>query len=130
VVFLTSSLTKQSRQGKPLVEYYFASFPDNKQLCQVETLRQYQLATMPLLKGHIQLFLATVKPHNPVTSCTITRWLKEILKMSGIDVTLFTAHSTRGASSSAAADSGITTTDILKAADWSRVCVQEVLLLP
>ena len=39
--------------------------------------------------------------------------------MSGIDVTLFTAHSTRGASSSAAADSGVTTTDILKAADWS-----------
>ena len=39
--------------------------------------------------------------------------------MSGIDITLFTAHYTRGASSSAAADSGITTTDILKAADWS-----------
>jgi len=38
--------------------------------------------------------------------------------MSGIEVTLFTAHSTRGASSSAA-DSGITTTDILKAVDWS-----------
>ena len=31
----------------------------------------------------------------------------------------FTAHSTSGASSSAAADSGITVGDILKAADWS-----------
>ena len=39
--------------------------------------------------------------------------------MSGIDIGIFTAHSTRGASSSAAADSGITTSDILKAADWS-----------
>jgi len=37
--------------------------------------------------------------------------------MSGIDVTTFTAHSTRGASSSAAADSGITAGDILKTAD-------------
>ena len=119
VVFLPSSLAKQSRQGKPLVEYYFASFPDNKQLCPVETLRQYQLATMPLRKGHTQLFLATINPHNLVTSCTIAQWLKEVLEMSGIDVTLFTAHSTRGASSSAAAVSGITTTDILKAADWS-----------
>jgi len=39
--------------------------------------------------------------------------------MSGIDVTTFPAHSTRGASSSAAADYGITIGDILKAADWS-----------
>jgi len=39
--------------------------------------------------------------------------------MPGIDVTTFTAHSTRGASSSAAADSWITTGDILKTADWN-----------
>ena len=32
--------------------------------------------------------------------------------MSGIDVTTFTAHATRGVSSSAAADSGITTGDM------------------
>ena len=32
---------------------------------------------------------------------------------------MFTAHSTRGASSSAAADTGITASDILKAADWN-----------
>ena len=76
------------RQGKPLVEYYFASFPDNKQLCRVDTLQQYQLAIMPLRRGYTQLFLDTVKPHNLVTSCTITWWLKVVLKMSGIDVTL------------------------------------------
>ena len=54
-----------------------------------------------------------------MTSCTTAWWLKEILKMSGIDVTLFTAHSTRGASSSAAADSG-----------KHKACAQEVLLSP
>ena len=39
--------------------------------------------------------------------------------MSGIDISTFTAHSTRGASTLATADSGITTSDILKAVDWS-----------
>ena len=39
--------------------------------------------------------------------------------MAGIDISIFTAHSTRSASASAAADSGITSSDILKAADWS-----------
>lgn len=85
----------------------------------VETLRQYIQVTAPVRKENSQLFLGTVKPHKPVAPCTIARWLKEVLKMSGIDVSVFTAHSTRGASSSAAADSGITTGDILKTADWS-----------
>ena len=38
---------------------------------------------------------------------------------SGIDASMFAAHSVRGAPSSAAAMAGITTNDILKAADWS-----------
>ena len=42
-----------------------------------------------------------------------------MLKLSGINVGIFTAHSTRSASVSAAADSGMTVNDILKAADWS-----------
>ena len=45
--------------------------------------------------------------------------------MSSIDVNLFMVQSSRGASSSAA-DTGITTTDILKAGNWS---TEEVLLL-
>ena len=75
--------------------------------------------TKTLSKDSSHLFVAIVKPHKPIAPCTITHWLKEILKMSGIDISTFTAHSTRGASTSAAADSGITTSDILKAADWS-----------
>ena len=39
VVFVPSVLAKQSRQGKPLTEYFFANFTDNKELCPVETLR-------------------------------------------------------------------------------------------
>ena len=119
VSFLPSNLAKQSRQGKPLADIFFATFPGNKELCPVETLRHYQTVTSPLRKESTQLFVATVKPHKPVASCTIARWLKEVLKLSGIDVNIFTAHSTRSASVSAAADSGVTTNDILKAADWS-----------
>ena len=37
---------------------------------------------------------------------------------AGIDTSIFKAHSTRGAAASAAAAAGITTADILKAADW------------
>ena len=54
-----------------------------------------------------------------MSSSTIVRWLKTVLKLAGIDVSIFGAHSVRGASSSTAMNMGITTNDILKAADWS-----------
>ena len=117
---MPSNLAKQSRQGKPLVEFFFPSFSHDESLCPVQTLWQYELVTSPFRLGDQQeLFLAIVKPHKLVSYCTIARWLKCVLKDAGIDVKMFTAHSVRGASSSAAAMAGVTTNDILKAADWS-----------
>ncbi len=65
------------------------------------------------------LILSFIKPHKAVTSSTIARWIKSLLEAVGVDTSIFNAHSVRGASSSRAADMGITTNDILKAADWS-----------
>ena len=42
-----------------------------------------------------------------------------MLEEPGIDTNLFKGHSVRSASTSAAANQGVTTEDILKAADWS-----------
>ncbi len=63
--------------------------------------------------------MAIIKPHRAVTSSTIARWLKAVIGASGVDTSIFNAHSVRGASSSKAENMGITTNDILKAADWS-----------
>ena len=118
VVFLPAALAKQSGQGKPLKEFFFPSFPHNSELCPVETLRRYEAVTLPLRPHNTnRLFIALVKPHKSVTSATIARWLREVLRLSGIDVSIFSGHSVRGASTSAAAGVGITTNDILKAAD-------------
>ena len=66
-----------------------------------------------------QLFISFIKPHNPVTSSTIARWLKQVMELAGIDTNIFKAHSVRSASTSAAAMQGVTTEDILNAADSS-----------
>ena len=39
--FLPAALAKQSWQGKDLTEYFFPSFPHNRELCPVATLRRY-----------------------------------------------------------------------------------------
>ena len=67
----------------------------------------------------MRLFVALVKPHNPVSSSTIARWPKGMLQQAGIDVSIFGAHSARGVPSSSAATAGVTTSDILQASDWS-----------
>ena len=66
-----------------------------------------------------RLFISFVKPHKAVTSSSITRWLRTVLEEAGIDSSIFGAHSTCGASTSAAARGGVTLEDILKAANWS-----------
>ena len=87
------------------------------------TLRVYEQKTESFRsqenEGGTRLFLAVVRPHKPVSSSTLARWLKSMLEKAGIDTGIFKAHSVRGAATSAAAGAGVTTADILKAANWS-----------
>ena len=45
VVFYPRTLAKQSRQGKPVTEFFFPSFMDDIHLCPVTTLRVYEERT-------------------------------------------------------------------------------------
>ena len=119
LTFLPTSLAKQSRQGKTIKEFFFPSFPGNKNICPVKAVQAYESRTSTLRESATRLFLSFIRPHKPVTSSTIARWLKSLLEIAGVDTTIFTAHSVRGASTSKAANMGVTTMDILKAADWS-----------
>jgi hypothetical protein len=65
-----------------------------------------------------RLFLALKKPHKPVTSATLSRWLKEIIALAGIE-DIFKGHSVRGASTSAARRAGMGIGTILSMADWT-----------
>ena len=78
-------------------------------------------------RGKTRLFLTVVKPHKPVCSSTLARWLKFLLEQVVIDTGIFKAHSVRGAP--AAANAGVTTADILKAADWSHRCLRILSML-
>ena len=90
---------------------FISSFPSWLNLCPVQTLRIYEQRTHALRSCDTLL----VKPHKPVTSSTIARWLRTVLEKSGIDISIFKAHSVLGAAATAASMGGIT----IKAADWS-----------
>ena len=67
-----------------------------------------------------QLFISYCS-YNAVTTSTVARWLKNVLSMSGIDISVFKAHSFRGAAASAAFNKGCSVQMILKTGDWSSV---------
>ena len=54
-----------------------------------------------------------------MTKFSLTRWLKTVLSLSGIDTKVFSAHSYRGASLSSAYNNGVSLDAILKAGDWT-----------
>ena len=54
-----------------------------------------------------------------MSSRTIARWLKCFMAEVGIDISIFKAHSIRGALHSTAAGVEVTTKDILDVTDWS-----------
>ena len=123
VLFKIPGLTKCAGPKRPLQKLFLAGFAPDRRLCFVKYLKHYEKVTKKLQQKAENtpnlLFISYVKPHKPVTSATIARWVKTVLSLAGID-SVFTAHSTRGASTSAAARAGAALSNIMEAADWSR----------
>ena len=65
-----------------------------------------------------ELFLSH-KTGRPVTKATISRWIKEVMSLAGVDTSVFSPGSTRGASVSTLARRGASIEQILGAGDWS-----------
>ena len=124
VSFTIPQLTKTSNPKKPSLKLFFPAFPQDRRLCPVTYLKHYEGLTKefrPEMSGNkpIPLFLSILSPHKPITSSTLSRWIKCILKDSGIDTSTFKGHSTRSAATSAARNKSVSVMDIMKVADWS-----------
>ena len=122
--FTPLGLTKQSRAGNPTKEIFFHRFTEDESICPVSTALSYIQRTESLRlqatkSKQGKFFISWIKPHYSVTSASIARWLKTVLGQAGIDTSIFKAHSTRGASVSAAKNMGVTTKEILDTANWS-----------
>ena len=71
------------------------------------------------LRKSKKLLISYVKPHKEVSKDTVSRWIKDVLKSSGIDINTFTSHSCRSAASSKARIVGIHMSKILSNAGWA-----------
>ena len=107
--------TKAETHMKPLGTDVF----QNRRLRIVTHFWQYSKVIQDLRKGK-QLFISFVKPHKEVSRDTISRWIKTVLSLAGVAVSLFSAYSARATSMSAASSRNVPTDCPMKTAGWSR----------
>ena len=114
-------LHKSWRKGKAPPKLYFYNYKKDQKLCLVSVLNEYLKHTEAWRTNgdKFQFLLSYIKPHVEVHSSADSRWIKEILKETGVDVDVFKGHSTRSAPTSKACLSGISMDDILSQGSWS-----------
>ena len=125
--FVVFDRLKTSRRGRPARVVKCVSW-DAAELDVALYVQKYMDRTVVLrlrayrkgLGKPTQLFLS-YKSGLPVAKATISRWLKVVLSMSGIDSSVFAPGSTRGASASAARRRGASVEQILGAGDWTNL---------
>ena len=124
VRFFLPGLSKTQKDASTR-EVVYDSFPQNPQICVFECLSSYIDRTEHWrscdkeTSKYDPLLRSTVKPHKGVSPNTVSRWIKDMLSAAGIDISIFKAHSTRGASSSKAFQQGVSVNEIIALADWS-----------
>lgn len=117
--FVFSEKHKHTRPGIHTEPATVVAFPTNERLCLVTHLRTYLEKTQELRKDCEKLFISFIQPHEAVSRDTFSRWVKTVLEEAGIDTKRYGSHSTRAASTSAAASKGVPLCTIMKAAGWS-----------
>ena len=111
---------KTTRPGFHQEEIKILAFAPNRQLCLVTAMKCYLQLTKKLRGQETSLLITTQKPFKGASRDTISRWVRLVMKMAGLDTTVFTPHSVRGASTSAAYRAKVPIQTILKTAGWTR----------
>ena len=113
------SLLKQTRPGMNVKPLKMEKYPPNANLCVFKTLEEYLCRTQHLRNEEDRLFISYTKPHTKVSRATISRWIKQVMQLSGVDITKYKAHSVRPASVSKAYTRCLPVDQVLKTAGWS-----------
>lgn len=95
-------------------------FREKPELCLASVILQYLKVTASLRPEKEEKLILTLKnPIHAASSQTISHWIKHILGDCGIDTDIFSAYSSRHASTSAAFRGGANIESIRKAAGWT-----------
>lgn len=110
---------KTSKLNRPQPTLFLPFYTENSLICPVLTIKEYLSRTSKIRGENTQFLLSFKKPHRPITTQTMSRWVKDIMSKCGINTEVFSAYSTRHAATSAAHRGGVNVDTILKTAGWT-----------
>ena len=119
IVFYVFDSLKQSRPGYKNPVLTFKAFTEDVDLCIVTCLHEYLSRTSPIRGDDKCLFVTIKSPHRGASKDTLTRWVRALMTLAGLDTSIFRPHSVRSASTSAAKRGGASVTEIMSTAGWS-----------
>ena len=127
IEFVVPQVLKTSKRGKPAQVVTCVSWEDDSlNVCNyvhsyIDRTFKFRLKAVRMgLEKPTQLFLSH-RTGRPVKRASISRWIREVMGMAGIDSSSFGPGSTRGASASAAARQGASAQQIMEAGSWSTI---------
>ena len=110
-------LLKHSKPGVKMPKFVIPKSSDVNN-CVVHVLYVYMEKNKAVNKD-TNLFISFVKPHKNVGRSTIGRWIKSVMALAGIDVSVFSVHSTRADSVSKAQSKDLPLDITLGTAGWT-----------
>lgn len=115
-----TDIIKTSAPGRNLPVLILPYFKNQISICPTTTLEDYLFVTNSYRSESMsKLFLTFRRPYKCASSQSISRWIKDVLAVSGVDVAVFSAHSTRHAATSTANLAGVSIDNIRKRAGWT-----------
>lgn len=134
IIITLDELIKTSAPNKANQNLVIPFFNEKPNICPAKALSHYMNKTREMRNQPAtdRLILTIQKPIHNATAQSISRWIKQVIKDSGIDVGVYTSHSTRHASTSAARRAGVSVDVIKRAAGWtgSSLCFAKFYNLP
>lgn len=120
IKILITDIIKTSAPGRDQPVLFLPYFRENTSICPATVLSDYISKTRNIRpEGTNRLLLTYKRPYKAATTQTISRWIKQVLAESGVNISLFGAHTTRHASTSAASSAGVNIETIRKTAGWT-----------
>lgn len=120
IKIVITDIIKTSAPGRDQPVLFLPYFKDKPNICPATALEDYLVMTKTNRSKNIQnLFVTFRRPYKTASTQSISRWIKDVLQSSGVDVAVFGAHSTRHAATSAARANGVPIDVIRKKAGWT-----------
>ena len=115
VIFHIIGLTKCSKSARPNQPVVYRAYVEDELLCPVKCIYAYLTKRSEIVtKDFTEFFITFGKPHHPASKDSLARWVKEVMRNSGIDTEILKPHSTKVASNSTAYKLGIPLHEVLK----------------